>query len=123
MNRQAYARLLARLSGEQDHEDNVPRSRSRSNSNSDGALPTVLRLLAHETARADAAERELTKDSEALLTRVKEAKEGRERTELELIRVREELNLYKLQLAVAQSGKDQPALSVVFTNAYAFYSL
>jgi hypothetical protein len=36
---------------------------------------------------------------------VKEAKEARERTELELMRVREELNLYKLQLSVAQTGK------------------
>jgi hypothetical protein len=33
--------------------------------------------------------------------------------ELELIRVREELNLYKLQLAVAQGGKGQLRLNLL----------
>lgn len=102
MNRQAYARLLARLGGEHD-EDHPPRSRSPSNSSLNSALPTVLRLLAQETARADAAEQELNRDSEALLKRVREIKEAKERMELELMRVKEELKLYKLQLTVAQN--------------------
>lgn len=106
MNRQAYARLLARLGGEHD-EDHPPRSRSPSNSSLNSALPTVLRLLAQETARADAAEQELNRDSEALLKRVREIKEAKERMELELMRVKEELKLYKLQLTVAQNGKSQ----------------
>jgi hypothetical protein len=113
MNRQAYARLLARLNNEQDPEDNVPRPRSRSNSVNDGTLSAVLRLLAQETARADNAERELNRDAEALLTRVRDAKEAKERVELELIRAREELNLYKLQLTVAQSGKGSLPISFV----------
>ena len=71
----------------------------------DSTLSTVLRLLAQETARADAAEREVSRDAQALLTRVKEAKEAKERMEVDLFRVKEELGLYKLQLEVAQRGR------------------
>jgi hypothetical protein len=62
-------------------------------------------MLDLETARADAAEHELNRSSEAVLVRVREAREARIRLELELTRVKQELDLYKLQLAVAQGGE------------------
>ncbi|KAG5654016.1 hypothetical protein H0H81_008326 [Sphagnurus paluster] len=65
-------------------------------------MQAILRLLAHETARADAAERELAKDNEAVITRVQSLKEAHMRTEAELARVTAELNLYKIQLDLAQ---------------------
>jgi flagellar biosynthesis/type III secretory pathway protein FliH len=45
---------------------------------------------------------------------VRQAKEARERTELDLARVREELKLHKLQLVVAQSGRDFIHLTLVY---------
>jgi len=124
MNHQAYARLLSRLSGEQDRQDNLPRTRSRSNSASDSALGIVLRLLAQETARADAAERELARDTEVLLQRVKESKGENEKVQLDLVRVRQELELYKLQLVVAQNGRGStsyvPSLLMALI-AFTFY--
>ncbi|KAF8061848.1 hypothetical protein FPV67DRAFT_299193 [Lyophyllum atratum] len=97
-DRQAYAHFLSRLRGEERQE---PAPRSRSRSNSSGAN-TLLRLLAHETARADAAERELMKDHEAVISRVRSIKEAQLRAEAELVRVTSELALYKLQLDIAQ---------------------
>ncbi|GLB35698.1 hypothetical protein LshimejAT787_0212630 [Lyophyllum shimeji] len=97
-DRQAYAHFLARLRDEHRQEP-PPRTRSRSNSSGAGAL---LRLLAQETARADAAERELAKDHEAVISRVKSIKEAQLRAEGELARVTAELALYKLQLDIAQ---------------------
>jgi len=125
MNHQAYARLLSRLSDEQDHEDNLRRTRSRSNSASDSALGTVLRLLDQETTRADAAERELARDTEVLLRRVKESKEENEKVQLDLVRAIQELELYKLQLVVAQNGRGSTSYVhslLMFLIAFTFYS-
>jgi hypothetical protein len=112
--RQAYSRLQSRLNGEHDRDETRPRSRSDSSAST--ALPSILRLLAHETARADAAERELERDADALLARVREAKAAKERSEAELARVREELALYKIQLDVAQRGVITQFIFCVITS-------
>ncbi|RDB26586.1 hypothetical protein Hypma_005691 [Hypsizygus marmoreus] len=99
--RQAYARILTRLQDEA-HEDNAPHSRSRSNSSGSTALPAILRLLAHETARADSAERALANDSNILLSRMRDTIAAKQKSEAELAQVTTELGLYKLQLEVAR---------------------
>ncbi|KAF9463444.1 hypothetical protein BDZ94DRAFT_1321786 [Collybia nuda] len=102
-SRQAYSRFMGRLHDEYERDDRHSHSRSRSDSSSSSSLPAILRLLAQETARADTAERELAKDADALLTRVRDAKIAKDRSDSELVRVKEELSLYKLQLDVAQN--------------------
>ncbi|KAF5386815.1 hypothetical protein D9615_002132 [Tricholomella constricta] len=96
----AYANFLSRVRDE-ERQEQLPRGRSRSNS-SGASMHAILRLLAHETARADAAERELAKDNEAVIARVRNMKEAHLRAEAELSRVTSELALYKLQLDLAQ---------------------
>ncbi|KNZ73111.1 hypothetical protein J132_01277 [Termitomyces sp. J132] len=53
-------------------------------------------------ALADAAERRLAKDDEAILTRVRNIREAHARAQAELVRVNTELALYKFQLDLAQ---------------------
>ncbi|KAG6847837.1 hypothetical protein H0H93_005610 [Arthromyces matolae] len=62
---------------------------------------TLLRLLALETARADAAEAQLTEHNEAIMTRVRSIREAQAQAEAELIRSNTELTLYKFQLDLA----------------------
>lgn len=97
----AYARFISQY----HDEDPATKPRSRSRSSSDaGTLSAVLRLLAHETARADAAESELRRDTQALLSRMKDVKEASEKSAAELACTRGELELYKFQLDLAQKG-------------------
>ncbi|KAH0584700.1 hypothetical protein H2248_010227 [Termitomyces sp. 'cryptogamus'] len=98
----SYAHLLSRLRNDSQKEGKRS-SRSPCGSRScSNNLNVVLRLLSIETARADAAERRLAKDDEAILTRVRNIREAHARAQAELVRVNTELALYKFQLDLAQ---------------------
>ncbi|KAG6887275.1 hypothetical protein C0992_013018 [Termitomyces sp. T32_za158] len=94
----AYAYVSSQLQDDAERGGKQPRNSRRTSSNN---LNVVLRLLSLETARADAAEARLTRDNEAILTRVRNIREAYARGQAELVRVKAELEMYKFQLDLA----------------------
>ncbi|KAG6840658.1 hypothetical protein C0991_005252 [Blastosporella zonata] len=97
----AYVQYLSRLQDD-DREashSKTRRSRPRSSTNCSN---TLLRLLALETSRADAVQRQLDRENEAVLVHVQNIQAAHVRAEAELVRVQTELAMYKLQLDMAQ---------------------
>ncbi|KAG6818355.1 hypothetical protein H0H93_005627 [Arthromyces matolae] len=100
----SHRRISYDSASPQPKYEEKPGSRSRSSSRSRTSntnVNTLLRLLALETARADAAEAQLTEHNEAIMTRVRSIREAQVQAEAELIRSNTELTLYKFQLDLA----------------------
>ncbi|KAG6873159.1 hypothetical protein C0995_002317 [Termitomyces sp. Mi166 len=99
--RSSYAHLLSRLRDNSERERKEHQSSRSGSRSSSSNLNVVLRLLSLETARADAAESQLARDNEAILTRVRNIREAHVSAQAELVRVNTELAMYKFQLDLA----------------------
>lgn len=117
--RPSYADVLPQLRDNAQSAQRREKKPSSSHLTSSNNLNVVRRLLSLETARANAAEARLAKDSrnsEAILTQVLNIREAHFQAQAELLRVNAELRTYKFQLDLAHKG---PASLVLVT----FYSL
>ncbi|KAG6826931.1 hypothetical protein H0H92_013871 [Tricholoma furcatifolium] len=78
-------------------DNGIPPRTSSSRNN----VEALMTLLAHERARADLAEKQLAKDNEVIVERLRKMHETHLRTEAELIQAKTELSMYKYQLDLA----------------------